>query len=127
MPCVFYGDEIGTEGFEDPFCRQTYPWGHEDLALQSWFFTLGQLRRRLTALQKGKLRWLHLGQGAMVYARETDDQAVVVLLNAGQAPEYVSFTWDGDPLMDAITGQAADNGNQVTVTMEPRSVMILST
>lgn len=126
-PTVYYGDECGAQGFEDPFCRQTYPWGREDLALQSWFFTLGQLRRRLPALQKGKLRWLHLGQGAMVYARETEDQAVVVLLNAGQAHEDVSFVWDGAPLVDAITGQTADSGSQVTITMEPRSVMILST
>ena len=29
-PTVYYGDEVGMEGFEDPFNRQTYPWGYED-------------------------------------------------------------------------------------------------
>ena len=32
------------DGFEDPFNRRTYPWGHEDTALLDWFRTLGRLR-----------------------------------------------------------------------------------
>ena len=29
-PMVYYGDEAGMEGFEDPFNRRTYPRGRED-------------------------------------------------------------------------------------------------
>ena len=43
-PTVYYGDEAGMDGFEDPFNRRTYPWGHEDTALLDWFRTLGRLR-----------------------------------------------------------------------------------
>ncbi len=25
-PCIYYGDEIGTQGFEDPFCRSFFQW-----------------------------------------------------------------------------------------------------
>ncbi|UKI36143.1 MAG: hypothetical protein L6V93_19590 [Clostridiales bacterium] len=25
--CIYYGDEAGMEGFEDPFNRAFYPWG----------------------------------------------------------------------------------------------------
>jgi cyclomaltodextrinase len=25
-PCIYYGDEIGLEGREDPDCRRSYPW-----------------------------------------------------------------------------------------------------
>jgi glycosidase len=28
-PCVYYGDEAGMEGFEDPFNRRFFPWGRE--------------------------------------------------------------------------------------------------
>lgn len=45
-PTVYYGDEPGMEGFEDPFNRRTYPWGHEDTALLDWFRTLAGSRRR---------------------------------------------------------------------------------
>ncbi len=27
-PTIYYGDEAGQQGFEDPFNRRTYPWGH---------------------------------------------------------------------------------------------------
>ncbi len=30
VPCVYYGDEAGMEGYSDPFNRATYPWGKED-------------------------------------------------------------------------------------------------
>lgn len=26
VPCIYYGDEAGCQGFEDPFNRGTYPW-----------------------------------------------------------------------------------------------------
>lgn len=30
VPCIFYGDEIGMQGYGDPFCRQTFPWDKID-------------------------------------------------------------------------------------------------
>ncbi|MBE6717965.1 MAG: glycoside hydrolase family 13 protein [Ruminococcaceae bacterium] len=30
MPCIYYSDEIGTEGFEDPFCRTFFDWSRVD-------------------------------------------------------------------------------------------------
>ena len=40
-PMVYYGDEAGLEGFEDPFNRRTYPWGREDGELLAWYAALG--------------------------------------------------------------------------------------
>ena len=127
-PTVYYGDECGAQGFEDPFCRQTYPWGKEDLQLQSWFFTLGRLRSRLKSLQSGKFRWLHTNRGALAYVREGEQESTVVILNAGDAPAEIQFAWYGKPLLDALTGQLAESGDgKVVVTTQPRSVMILTT
>ena len=36
-PTVYYGDEAGMEGFEDPFNRHTFPWGQQDRELTGWF------------------------------------------------------------------------------------------
>jgi glycosidase len=30
IPSIFYGDEVGVQGYEDPINRRTYPWGNED-------------------------------------------------------------------------------------------------
>lgn len=45
IPCIFYGDEAGLDGFEDPFCRGTYPWGKEEKSLLNLHEKLGIIRR----------------------------------------------------------------------------------
>ena len=57
-PTIYYGDEAGMEGFEDPFNRRTFPWGAEDKALTAWYAALGQARKSLLPLRRGDLRWL---------------------------------------------------------------------
>ncbi len=44
VPCLYYGDEAGMEGYRDPFNRACYPWGREDQELLHWYETLGALR-----------------------------------------------------------------------------------
>ena len=44
VPCLYYGDEAGVYGYEDPLNRSTYPWGREDLDLVKHYQTLGALR-----------------------------------------------------------------------------------
>lgn len=55
-PTVFYGDEAGLEGCEDPFNRGTFPWGREDAVLLHHYRTLGRLRSTRLSLQKGRHR-----------------------------------------------------------------------
>ncbi|OGO90691.1 MAG: hypothetical protein A2Y17_03095 [Clostridiales bacterium GWF2_38_85] len=43
-PCIYYGDEIGMEGYRDPFNRRPYPWGKEDNDILEWTKTLCKLR-----------------------------------------------------------------------------------
>ena len=44
-PMLYYGDEAGMQGFEDPFNRGTYPWGRENAELVQYFQQLGALRK----------------------------------------------------------------------------------
>ena len=44
-PTLYYGDEAGMEGFEDPMNRQGFPWGREDQRLLTLYRTLGRLRK----------------------------------------------------------------------------------
>ena len=45
VPCIYYGDEAGMQGYRDPFNRGTYPWGRENQSLLSWYQGLGRLRK----------------------------------------------------------------------------------
>ena len=64
-PMLYYGDEAGMQGFEDPFNRGTYPWGHEDEELLRCFRQLGALRRAHEALQSGTIVY-HAAQGRVL-------------------------------------------------------------
>src|SRR3954470_6043090 len=53
-PTVYYGDEVGMTGADDPDDRRTYPWpdtgGHPDDALLAHYKTLTALRKSVPAL-----------------------------------------------------------------------------
>jgi len=69
IPCLFYGDEAGLEGFSDPFNRVTYPWGREDRELIEFVRRLGKLRKGLSDFKAGEYRIVYASGGMLVYRR----------------------------------------------------------
>lgn len=45
VPCIYYGDEAGLTGGDDPFNRGCYPWGNEDEGLIEHYRALGEMRK----------------------------------------------------------------------------------
>lgn len=62
VPCVYYGDEAGVEGFADPLNRATYPWGRENKELVAHYAALGKLRRDYKNLLTGETRFVGSGE-----------------------------------------------------------------
>jgi len=82
MPCVFYGDELGTEGFEDPFCRSFFRWDRvEGNPLVEFFRSLMHLKNTNFALQLGKI-WIEPRGSALKLCREKDGKRVFALVTA---------------------------------------------
>ena len=104
-PTVYYGDEAGMEGWEDPFNRGTYPWGKEDKDLKARFSLLGSLRRQYPALQRGDLRWLAADGSLLAYSRTLDDQRIVCAVNAGSTSRTLTLDWPRDTALDLLTGR----------------------
>jgi len=42
VPCIYYGDEAGVEGYADPYNRGTYPWGRENMEIFGMVSTADQ-------------------------------------------------------------------------------------
>jgi glycosidase len=55
VPCLYYGDEAGAYGYEDPLNRGTYPWGKEDNDLVEHYRSLGKLRTNYEDLLLGEM------------------------------------------------------------------------
>lgn len=72
VPCIYYGDEAGMEGYRDPFNRATYPWGREDSELLKWYRGLGKLRKVAAALKEGAFKPISAGMDEVVCFERVD-------------------------------------------------------
>ncbi len=82
VPSVFYGDEAGLEGYHDPFCRKTFPWGRECMELVDHYRTLGKIRQEESVFTDGEFRVEYAGGGVIAYSRYGDGTNVTVVVNA---------------------------------------------
>lgn len=125
-PTLYYGDEVGMEGFEDPFNRGTYPWGHEDETLLSLYRRLGQLRSARPSLQSGEISYLSADGGLLIYRRTFAEEETLVLLNAGSDSRTVTLPYGGTMATDAVTQQRfLVRGSELQVTLPPVGGMII--
>lgn len=60
VPCIFYGDEAGIQGYADPFCRATYPWGNEDTEIQDWYKKFIAIRNSSDVYKKGDFEHIYM-------------------------------------------------------------------
>ncbi|ARP49467.1 glycoside hydrolase family 13 protein [Caproicibacterium lactatifermentans] len=122
VPCIYYGDEVGMEGYKDPFNRGTFPWGHENEELLSWYRKLGKLRRLLSCLKEGTFTPLKADDHTLVYVREDSIDAILVALNAGENP-YALYLPDEWRTAEPVFGEAPDRNSGIH--LHPLSVTAL--
>lgn len=103
-PTVYYGDETGLEGFEDPFNRRTFPWGKEDRDLTDYFAGLGALRKKSKALRRGDIRYIAAEGPVLAFARSLDGETVLCAVNASD--EDKTLTWaEGELILPPMSAQ----------------------
>ncbi len=87
IPCIYYGDEAGMQGYHDPFNRRPYPWGREDQNLLSFYRILGLARARYrTLFADGRFVPITMQNGVVAYRRETEEEVLYVAVNRGNVP-----------------------------------------
>ena len=126
-PMLYYGDEAGMQGFEDPFNRGTYPWGHEDEELLRCFRQLGALRRAHEALQSGTIVY-HAAQGrVLAFSRRAAHDHCLTVVNAGEEVVTLTLPWDAALAEDALSHQSFFCGDgMLRLTLEPYGAMLLT-
>ena len=81
VPSLYYGDEVGTEGFGDPFCRSFFDWENVDKELTEFYKKLGNFRRSNSVFKDGEFIPLHFENGCVTYLRKRDKDFVLVGVN----------------------------------------------
>lgn len=122
IPCVFYGDEVGMEGFEDPFNRRCYPWGSGDKDLLKWYKQLGKIRTNERAVfAHGRYRSIDTENGVMFFKRKEGDETIYVIVN-NSGKSYTPSLPDGE-YTDLLTykpfgGKVADKSSAIVKLTE---------
>ncbi len=83
-PGIYYGDEIGMSGGDDPDCRRAFPWDRPeswDHELLATVQALIRLRRAHPALRRGEWRLIWSAEEAFAFERTCGAERILVLIN----------------------------------------------
>ncbi|MDR3539395.1 MAG: bifunctional glycogen debranching protein GlgX/4-alpha-glucanotransferase [Desulfosporosinus sp.] len=81
VPCIYYGDEAGVEGYPDPYNRGTYPWGKEDKEITQWYKRILRLHAEFEVLKSGDFKSFFLEPNVYGFTRAGDDEEIITLIN----------------------------------------------
>ncbi|HBY8724338.1 TPA: maltodextrin glucosidase [Klebsiella pneumoniae] len=91
VPCIYYGDEVGVDGNNDPFCRKPFPWDPalQDTQLLALYQRMAKLRKAHQALRYGGCQVIYAEDNVVVFVCVYKQQRVLVVINRGEACEVV--------------------------------------
>ena len=140
-PCIYYGDEIGLEGANDPDCRRSFPWDEAAWDQPTLTFVRAALRLRheVAVLRGGALRIVGTSGDSLAILRsgrwdETsslpdDAPPALVVVNAGEGA--VALTVEAGELAglelrtSLATSDAPDGLGSVSIGGDGRVDLVL--
>ncbi|HLV10499.1 MAG TPA: glycoside hydrolase family 13 protein [Halanaerobiales bacterium] len=130
IPLLFYGDETGLTGENDPDCRQAMVWDEKkvNFELLDWYRKLIKIRKDCLEFQKGdfELIYSHSQENCFVFKREYPGQLSYVFINKDSSPRNINVSVKGERFIELFSGNKykASNG-KVSVDLEGFDFIIL--
>jgi cyclomaltodextrinase len=134
VPMIYYGDEVGLEGDNDPDCRRTMPWDPTqwNTQLNMIYRALIRTRHEHPAIRTGSFEKLWVFNGVYAYLRRSGEDGVVIILNPRGSLHGLSIPvsgkWHpGGEMRDVITGRRFTNkGDAIFIEDLPaRTALVL--
>ena len=109
LPCIYYGDEAGCEGYADPYNRACFPWGRENMDAMAIHRNAINLRNMFEALRTGTFTLIDCNDDdVFAFARtspETHETVVIVVNRSNERPVNVQVPCFGPAVDEVIGGQ----------------------
>ncbi len=85
MTSIYYGDEIGIEGFEDPFCRSFFDWDKtQNNTILEFYREMSKIKANNVCLKNGSVKVEKLKDGVIKIDRYYLYKAVTAIVNLGE-------------------------------------------
>lgn len=95
VPSVYYGDEAGLTGGDDPFNRRFFPWGKEDSDILSYVKEVSAIRRNSRVCRDGGFYPLSAERGCIAFLRYKEgEKRIAVISNMNR--EGIDYTLNPD-------------------------------
>ena len=113
VPCVYYGDEAGMQGYQDPFNRGCFDWNNINEELHSFYTELGKIRGEQSCLKEGTFEVMLATGDTFVFSRFDDkaNDGILVYLNKSHFPQDFATDceyWGGFKCDGAVRGEIID-------------------
>jgi neopullulanase len=128
-PCIYYGNEIGIDGEQDPDCRKSFPWDENkwDKNLLTYIKELVAMRKKNPALRRGDYKRLWSDHGVYAFSRTFEGKTFVVALNTSESHQQIHVTHESNKTPKPVFGDASDISvnDRLHFTIPGRSGVVL--
>lgn len=111
-PTIYYGDEIGMTGADDPDDRRAFTWGKGNKDLVTWYAKLADIRSQYSALRTGSVEPIDVNDDAIMgYVRSDDKDIITVLGNNADSDKEITVsigTNATSKITDIVSGTSYD-------------------
>ena len=115
VPSIFYGDEAGIQGYSDPFCRATYPWGKENDELITHYRYLGGIRKTTDCLKNESFIPYTCENGLVSYIRKGDKDSLFLAANTNSYDIWLEAPEEFKGCENALYGDAPNSDGWICV------------
>ncbi len=85
VPSLYYGDEVGLQGYSDPFCRAAYPWDYQNTDLLEFYRALGAVRTHCDAFKMGEFTPYETQNDMFCFIRKQGEHRAFIAVNCGES------------------------------------------
>ena len=83
---VYYGDERGMEGYEDPLNRLPIIWDNIDSVIFRRYKKMGELRQKYKDVLKGETTFIQ-HETLLIYKRSTEEEELTIIINPTESEQ----------------------------------------
>ncbi len=135
-PAIYYGDEVGITGDNDPDCRKAMVWkdGEQNRELMAWYQKLSYIRHQEEVIRKGSFKTVLTDTLHNIYGfeRSIGKVHIRIIINNSEKESEIAVTTDykvGQKRIIPLQGQEnrnfSENGDRSYLKLEPYSVKII--
>lgn len=126
IPMIFYGDEVGLTGANDPDCRRTIDFRAINKELFAYYKKLIGIRKESFALKHGEFKSIYAKEDVYAIKRFTPLETIISIFNNSHENRELTLEIECNAVIDLFNNiEYPVVNNSVTLKIEPLGKQIL--